>query len=107
MATAERAERAERDKIYFRINQYKDNTINYIDNMANTKKFFTEEEKLEGKRQNYRDWTKRNPEKVKMYSDKRAPKHCEFCNGDFTNMTTHRRSLKHKANVEKAEASEK
>lgn len=68
--------------------------------MANTKKYFTKEERLDGKRQNYRDWTKRNPEKVKMYSEKRPPKHCEYCNADFTNMSSHRKSMKHKAAVE-------
>ena len=73
--------------------------------MANTKKYFTEEEKLEGKRKNYRDWTKRNPEKVKMYNNqKRSCQFCDACNASFTNIYTHRRSLKHQANVEASNA---
>lgn len=69
--------------------------------MANTKKYFTEEEKHQGKLQNHKDWRDRNPEKYKTYCSKKEREAvcCKICGVHVKHMAQHKRTLKHQNNI--------
>lgn len=69
--------------------------------MANTKKYFSEEEKHQGKLQNHKDWRERNPEKYKTYylKKERPLVYCETCGVHVKHLPQHKRTLKHEKNL--------